>query len=383
MKIYLLKRKGQLSKENIEKGRARKISLYLMYHFGPNQKREYEWLDLFLYDKPKNQIEKDFNKQTWQLAETIKARKTVDDQTTAHGFISKVKSRICFVEYFKTLVDKKDMKGNYGNWLSTYEHLKNFTNGRSIPLEIVDEKFLENFKEYLLSCNVRRGTAKAKLNPNSAVSYFNKVRGALRIAYQQKMIKDNPAVRVKSIKGKDSHRDYLTMEELQKLASTPSDNPLQKKLFLTSALCGLRFSDLKNLRWGNIKHSEKDGYYIQYTQQKTQKAEMLPIANHVVTMLGVKGDPSSLVFEGIVYNTWENKKLKKWIKNAGIDKPNITMHNARHTYACLQISYGTDLYVVSKLLGHKSIATTQIYAKVLDVNKINAANKIPQLNFAS
>jgi hypothetical protein len=247
MKIYLLKRKGQLSKGNIEKGRLTKISLYLMYHFGPNQKREYEWLDLFLYDKPKTQIEKDHNKQTWQLAETIKAKKMVDAQTTAHGFISKVKSRICFVEYFKTLVDKKQSVGNYGNWLSTYQHLKDYTNGRTIPLETVDERFLENFKEYLLTCNVKRGKSVAKLNPNSALSYFNKVKAALRIAFQQKMIKDNPAVRVKSIKGKDSHRDYLTMEELQKLAITPSENPLQKKLFLTSALCGLRFSDLKNL----------------------------------------------------------------------------------------------------------------------------------------
>ena len=383
MKIYLLKRKGQLSKVNIEKGRCRKVSLYLMYHFGPNQKREYEWLDLFLYEKPKTQIEKDHNKQTWQLAETIKAKKMVDAQTTAHGFISKVKSRICFVEYFKSLVDKKDSTGNYGNWLSTYQHLKDFTNGRSVPLETVDERFLENFKDYLLTCNVKRGKSIAKLNPNSAVSYFNKVRATLRIAYQQKMIKDNPAARVKSIKGKDSHRDYLTMEELQKLAITPSENPLQKKLFLTSALCGLRFSDLKNLRWENINHSDKDGYYIQYTQQKTQKAEMLPIADHVVTMLGEKGHPSDLIFDGITYSAWENKKLKRWIKNAGIDKPNVTIHNARHTYACLQISYGTDLYVVSKLLGHKSIATTQIYAKVMDVNKIKAANMIPQLNFAS
>ena len=110
---------------------------------------------------------------------------------------------------------------------------------------------------------------------------------------------------------------------------------------------------------------------------------MLPVADHVVAMLGKIGQPSDLVFDGITYSAWENTKLRRWIKAAGIDKPNVTMHNARHTYACLQISYGTDLYVVSKLLGHKSIATTQIYAKVMDVNKIKAANKIPELNFAS
>src|ERR1035437_8452265 len=101
MKIYLLKRKRQLSKENHEKGKSIKISFYFMYHFGPGQKREYEWLDLFLYDKPKNQIQKDHNKITWQLAETIKAKKMVDDQTTAHGFISKVKSAFVSLHILK------------------------------------------------------------------------------------------------------------------------------------------------------------------------------------------------------------------------------------------------------------------------------------------
>ena len=54
----------------------------------------------------------------------------------------------------------------------------------------------------------------------------------------------------------------------------------------------------------------------------------------------------------------------------------ISFHNFRHTYATLQLANGTDLFVVSKLLGHKNIATTQIYTKVMDKNKIAAANRI-------
>ena len=121
-----------------------------MYHFGPGQKREYEWLDLFLYDKPKNQIQKDHNKHTWQLAETIKAKKMVDDQTTAHGFISKVKSRLCFVAYFKTLVDKKQSTGNYGNWLSTYRHLVDFTKERQYHWKLLMKDFLNPLKNICL-----------------------------------------------------------------------------------------------------------------------------------------------------------------------------------------------------------------------------------------
>jgi integrase len=314
------------------------------------------------------------------LAENIRAKRLLDEQSTSHGFISRVKSKTCFIAYFKTLVDKKyDSIGNHGNWASCYRHLVNFNNGKELPLERVDETFLELFKEYLLSCNSVKNKVMVKLNRNTAVSYFNKVRAALREAYNNKMIKENPSPRVKCIKGQDTHREFLTLEELQKLASTPSKDPLQKKLFLTSALCGLRFSDLKNLKWGNIKYTENDGYYIQYTQKKTKKAEILPIAEHVVNMLGKKGESTELIFYGIKYSDRQNTKLKDWIKSAGIDKK-ITIHNARHSYACLQISLGTDLYTVSKLLGHSSLKTTQIYAKVMDLQKIDAAKRIPMLS---
>src|SRR5215471_3769 len=107
MKIYLLKRKGQLSPENEKKGKIKKISLYLAYHYGEGQKREYEFLDLFLYAKPKSNLEKDHNKETLQLAETIRAKKIVDAQTTAHGFVSSVRSKIGFLAFFKKLTEKR------------------------------------------------------------------------------------------------------------------------------------------------------------------------------------------------------------------------------------------------------------------------------------
>ena len=131
MKIYLLKRKGKLSKESLQKGRSNKISLFLAYHYGPQQKRTYEWLDLQLFDKPKNHIEKDHNKQTMELAENIRAKRLLDEQSTAHGFVSRVKGKICFIAYFKTLVDRKfDSIGNHGSWLSTYRHLVKFANSK-------------------------------------------------------------------------------------------------------------------------------------------------------------------------------------------------------------------------------------------------------------
>lgn len=379
MKVYLLKRKGQLSDENQKNGKSRKISLYLVYHYGSDQKREYEFLNLFLYDKPKINLEKDHNKETLKLAETIRAQKIIDDQSAAHGFVSSVRSKIGFIEYFKKLTDKRhDSIGNHGNWLSTYRHLTDFMNNKDIAIERVDDRFLEAFKEYLLNCKTRKGLLQIKLSQNTVLSYFNKIRVALREAYQARMIKENPATRVKSVKLAETHRNFLTFEELQKLAATDCELPILKKAFLFSALTGLRWSDVKGLCWNNIKHSEADGWSLQFTQQKTKGAEVLPIPEQAVKMLGERTESIEPIFHALIYSAWNNLKLREWVMAAGIAKK-ITFHCARHSFATIQLSMNTDIYTVSKLLGHRHLKTTEIYAKVIDKKKIEAANRIPEL----
>lgn len=377
MRIYLRQRKGQISKENQSKGKIQKNSLYLLYVNG--QSRNYEFLKLYVYEKPRTNIEKEHNKETFKLAEAIKAQKILDAQSTSHGFVSNVKSKTGFLAYFKMLVDKKfDSTGNHGNWLSTYKHLVDFLNGVDLPLEKIDDRFLESFKDYLLTCKTRKGNKEARLNQNSIVSYFNKIRAALREAYNGRMIKENPAIRVKSVKAEDTHREFLTFEELQKLASTPFEMPNFKTAFLFSALTGLRWSDVKELRWGNIQYSEADGWMLKFKQKKTKGAEMLPISEQAVRMLGERRNPDDLVIPDLHYSAWNNIKLKDWIRDAGIKKK-ITFHCARHSFATLQLSMNTDIYTVSKLLGHRHLKTTEIYAKVIDKKKIEAANRIPTL----
>ena len=92
-------------------------------------------------------------------------------------------------------------------------------------------------------------------------------------------------------------------------------------------------------------------------------------------LLGEEESQDTLIFKGLHYSAWSNLKLQQWMMKAGITKT-ITFHCARHTYATLQLTLGTDIYTVSKLLGHKELRTTQIYAKVIDDKKREAANKI-------
>jgi integrase len=129
-----------------------------------------------------------------------------------------------------------------------------------------------------------------------------------------------------------------------------------------------------SLYWKDIQKTES-GYFLHLIQRKTQDVIMHPISNKSVLLLGEKGEPNEKVFEGLKYSDSNNDKLKRWVLKAGINKK-ISLHNFRHSFATLLLNKGADIFTVSKMLGHKNIKTTMIYAKVLSETKVNAANLI-------
>ena len=101
----------------------------------------------------------------------------------------------------------------------------------------------------------------------------------------------------------------------------------------------------------------------------------MPISAQAYQLCGERRDPDRLVFEGLQDPSWISKPLERWIVKSGIQK-HITFHCFRHTYATLQLTNGTNIYTVSKMLGHKKVSTTQIYAKIVDEKKEQAADAI-------
>ena len=237
---------------------------------------------------------------------------------------------------------------------------------------------MEGFKTYLLSESNAIKMKNGRLSQNTALSYFNKVRTALKDAYNNKVIKENPTLRVKSIRETETHREYLTFEELQSLANTECKSPLLKTAFIFSALTGLRYSDVKALKWKNIKHDISNGYSIIFTQQKTKGAENLPVGEQAIRLLGERRGEDDFVLDDLRYTSYYSDKLSNWVTDAGVTK-HITFHCARHSFATLQLTMGTDIYTVSKLLGHKHLKTTEIYGQVINKKKIEAAERIPEL----
>jgi len=230
----------------------------------------------------------------------------------------------------------------------------------------INEDTIEDYKEYVLNL---------PLAQNTKHTYFNKLKAAIKQAFKKGYLPENYAMRVDGIKSAETKREFVTLEELKVLANTECDNPIVKQAFLFSALTGLRFSDIAKLTWGDLQGSDKDGYFIRFQQKKTKGQETLDIPKSARTLLGESKDRKEQLFKGLKYSAWTNVKIKEWILRAGIHKK-ITFHCARHSFATIQLDLGTDIYTVSKLLGHKELRTTQIYAKVMDKNKKAAMNKL-------
>lgn len=338
-----------------------------------------EFLGFYILDKAKTPIDKQHNKETLQLAEQIRQKREnhINKPEIYTGYEKqqlKIKERgeTNFVEYFKGLADKRKAS-NHDNWVSAFNYLHTFTGGKTKFADL-DEKFCNDFKDYLLTTKSNRSN-KTSLSQNSAVSYFNKLKATLKQAYKDGYLIEDLNRKIDTIKPAETQRNFLTLEELNRLIKTDCQNPLLKNAALFSALTGLRFSDIQKLVWGEIEFIKGQGYYIKFVQQKTKGVEMLPISEQAYKLLGEPKAATVNVFEGLNYSAYSNKHLYQWIGAAGISK-DITFHCFRHTFATLQLSNGTDIYTVSKMLGHRELKTTQIYAKVIDQTKRTAADKI-------
>lgn len=344
-----------------------------------------EFLNMYLFDKENNPIDKQHNKETMQLAEQIRQKREnhLNKPEIYTGYEKeqlkiKEQGEKNFVEYFKSLADKRKAS-NYDNWVSAYNYLLKFTNG-NLKFSDLNEKFCNEFKEHLLTTKSNKSN-KVTLTQNSAVSYFNKVKATLKQAYKDGYLPIDLNGRISPIKQAETQRNFLTIEELNSLVNTECFNPLLKNAAIFSSLTGLRFSDIKKLVWSELEYIEGNGHFIQFKQQKTKGVEMMPISEQAYSLLGERKEPTEKVFEGLTYSAYQNKHLAKWIGLAGIEK-DITFHCFRHTFATLQLSKGTDIYTVSKMLGHRELKTTQIYAKIIDQTKREAADKI-QLDFSN
>lgn len=361
------------------------ISLYLA--ISRNGRREYEYLKLYLVPE-KTRADKEKNKETMKLAEAIKAKRMVELINDEYGFKSEYRTDTLFFDYYFAMCEQRFQnpasRGNWGNWFSCLHHLRIYERREKITFAEITPEWVQGFKDYLdrkaiAWANDKRQRVKDKLlSRNSKVSYFNKLRACINQAYEERIIPSNPCRGIESFKAEEGTRMYLTVEELKRLVETECEYSGVRRTFLFSCLTGLRRSDILKLTWGEV-HQQGEFTRLVFKQKKTGGQEYLDINSQAAELMGDRGASDEYVFaEYLPSIDCANKVIQAWVLRAGINKK-ITFHCGRHTFAVMMLDLGADIYTVSKLLGHRMLNTTQIYAKVLDKNKQAAVSKIPNI----
>ena len=372
--------KVKLRKKKISGNRQ---SLYLDFypaipHPETGKPTRREFLRLYLFDNAKNPIDKLSYKETLQIAEQIRQKREnhLNKPEIYTGYEKeqlkiKEQGEQNFVTYFKSLADKRKAS-NHDNWVSAYNYLEKFTKG-NLKFADLNEKFCNEFKEYLLTTKSNKSN-KVTLAQNSAVSYFNKLKATLKQAYKDGYLNTDLNAKIECIETQETIKQTLTIEELNTLAKTECKNPLLKKYVLFSALTGMPFKEMQNLNWAQVEISETFGIRIKMIRQKTGKPYLINISEQAYSLMGERKEPTDKVFEGI-NNRDRYYFFPLWLAEAGIKKE-MTFHDLRHTYGCLQIDAGTDIYTLQGNMGHSTPRQSMMYGKISDQRKREAANKI-------
>ena len=347
------------------------LSYYLDYYPGYRDQEtmktiRHEGLNIYIYANPKNERERNFNAVMSEKAEAIRCRRFESIVNDRYDFFDRHKLKADFLEYYRRQLRKHDQK-----WEFVYHHFYNFVHGKC-TFEEIDIDLCNKFREYLL--NAKQLRRDDRISKNSASGYWSTFRGLLKILYRNRLIKTNINDFLDKIETEDTPKDYLSVEELYKLAETPCKKPILKTAALFSCLTSLRISDILSLQWHEIVDFAAGGKCVHTITQKTKTEDIIPISDEALQLIGYSPEKTGLVFKGLK-RSWTQQPMKEWIREAGITK-NITFHSYRRTYATLQGAAGTDIRTIQSNMAHKSITTTQRYMKVVDSNKREASNRI-------
>lgn len=354
---YLLHEKMKsvvLRQRKIGRGRT---SLYLdIYEDG---KRKTESLGLYLLPEH-TRADKDKNEDTLHVAQMIRRQRegeVIDGRCP-------ILSHVPLLTYMQSVF--KDQR--YGALKS---HLMQYDG--EVEMGDITREWVEGFYHYLETARMQvcGNTAKKPIADGHKRLLFMWLTQVLNQAVRDGIYDRSPAFGMKNFKRVDSKRMYLTIEEVKRLTLAKCSNEVVKRSFLFSCLTGLRYSDIDKLTW-----EEVHGARIIFSQKKTGGLEYLDINEQALALMGEMG--KGKVFPPLPNSDRMGKIIGTWCKRAGINK-HITFHSARHTFAVMMLDLGVDIYTVSKLLGHRDLTTTQIYAKILDKAKIEAVKKIPKI----
>lgn len=342
--------------------------------------RKKEFIGLYLVPE-KTRADKVINRATMKTAEEIRAKRIVELMEGKVG-IGKKPDKVDLLEWFEEqrlyYYDNDNM--NYSKTIhNLIRHLTIF-HPRKLMLSDVKPTFIRKFLEYLRSDGANKFGG--RLCDETIYTYFTVFSILMNKAVRLELIISNPFHKLSQAEKpqrRTKKKEYLTLSEVKRMAEAECDDWRVKYAFMFCCFTGLRYIDVSRLKWKHIVEVGDGKYQIELIQQKTKEPVYIPLSANALKWLPERGYDGR---ENYIYKFRDRSiiydYLKKWGDAAGIDK-HLTFHMSRHTCATLLLYYGTDLYTVSKILGHTSIKTTQIYAKIADEMKRTAVQNIPDI----
>ena len=366
-------------------------SLYLEYYMGrmnitdPNTgetkskvQRKREFLKLTILASPRTPLERQQNKETYELARKIRFEREQELKEGKLGYRLKAKS-INFFDFIKVYYDEYT-KGDKRMIKAAQKRFTDFI-ALEYPLfkdnispEKITPDMMEHFVEYLQSISKGEG----------ALTHWKRWKKIVKAAVKKDILRKNPCEDIIYKADEEAlKKDILSVEEMEQLISTTyqGQNPHTRRAFIFTLYTGIRFCDIKDLTFSNVDYSNKT---ITFNQKKTQGHSSkswvtIPLNNGLLSLIGQPdtSDPAEKIFK-LPSQEMCLKALRHWTAKAGITK-HITWHCGRHSFAVNILNNGANIKTVASLLGHSGLQHTEKYTRAVDSLKEAAINSLPEL----
>jgi len=316
-----------------------RITFYYDYGRGPGQRPS---TGIFIYTKPKDQIERNHNKEALALIKTKQSQRIIEQQAIGSAYIPTHKFKTNFLEYYTEYVINHKSKNNR-HLSNSLKQFKLFLDNDFISPVDITENFCKRFRQYLLN----------KFTGETPCNYYARFKWVINAATSDGYFQKNPTEDV-SAKSNPSTKlkENLENDEYLLLLNTPCFNQEVRAAFIFSCYTGLRWVDVKKMEWKDIKDTVLTTRII---QQKTGQPVTLTLHEVAQGILDHQREKSGNDLTGKVFTlptaNGANKVLNQWMQKAGINK-HITWSCARLSFSILLQDQNVDDATVAYLLGH-------------------------------
>ena len=315
------------------------------------------------------------NKVYTHYRELVEKNKVISAKSLKNAYLGIEERNITLIEIFRNhneqvreLVGQEYAFNTLKRYQTAFRHIKKFLkyqyNLDDISLKLINHEFITGFEFYLKS---KRGC-----NHNSTTKYIKNFKKIIRIALANNWINTDPFLNYK-VHLKEVEREFLSEEEVHRMLNKRLHIlrlEQVRDIFIFCCYTGLSYADVKKMTKNDLVKGIDGEVWIKMNRTKTGTQTSIPLLPTALMILLKYKDSEELIIKDVLLPVLSNQKMNAYLKEIAVlceISKNLTFHLARHTFATtITLTNGVPIESVSKMLGHKSLKTTQHYAKILD-----------------